>query len=549
MPVAISCLRSKSHIVFRLLGHSQPYNRSACKSRSCYSRNLFASTSRGTMVLTTAPVVEGLEPPQLWAFFSQLSSIPRPSKHEGRVIDWIKDFASQRGLQWSQDAVGNLVVKRPGSAGGEAAPPVIVQGHVDMVTEKNADTKHDFMNDPIRLVREGDWITADGTTLGADNGIGVCAALALLDCPPASKLPPIEALFTIDEETGLTGAFGLDGSLLSGRTLLNLDTEEWPEVFIGCAGGGDSVLTLPLRREAVASSMLLEVAVTGLRGGHSGVEMHEDRANAVRLAAQALEAAFVAEPQARLVAINGGDKRNAIPRECRAILAVPMRGETSVRDVISQLESDANSEFGAIETGLKVSVAPLPSGTAEVLVLPPSEAEKLLSLLLVLPHGVIKYSHVVSGLVETSSNLASVRFVDGVDGTTCCHIQCSTRSSLMPALERCRASIRRIGTLCGAEVAQDTAYPGWEPRPEAEIVQLAQKVIAEVVGRQPAVKAIHAGLECGILGEKLPGCQSVSYGPTIKGAHSPDERVQISTVKPFWEATLKIMEHLADKRD
>ncbi|KAL4521319.1 hypothetical protein Ndes2437B_g08090 [Nannochloris sp. 'desiccata'] len=467
--------------------------------------------------LALPAALEGLEPANLWSLFAELSSIPRPSKHEERVIEWLKAFAGDRKLECVQDAVGNLVIRRPGSGGGENAPPVIIQGHVDMVTEKNAETVHDFMADPIRLVRDGDWITADGTTLGADNGIGVCTALAVLNLPSDAKLPPIEALFTIDEETGLTGAFGLDGSMLKGRTMLNLDTEEWPEVFIGCAGGGDTVLTLNLSQdEAPPAAMAMEISFIGLKGGHSGVDIHEDRGNAVRMAAVAVEKALVAAPNARLVSINGGDKRNAIPRECRAVVMVPTEEVQSLKNAVAAVESDFKAEYGHREPDIRAAV---------------EEKNKRF-------------------FRETSSNLASVRPSGAVapGGQVAYRIQCSTRSSLMPALERTRGAIRRIGGLCGANIEQDEAYPGWAPQPDAEIVGLTQRTIADVAGRLPAVKAIHAGLECGIIGEKLPGCQSVSYGPTIQCAHSPDEKVQISTVKPFWDATIKLLEQLAERK-
>jgi dipeptidase D len=500
--------------------------------------------------------LEGLEPSNLWSLFAELSSIPRPSKHEEKVVDWLKAFAAERKLECVQDAVGNLVIRRPGSGGGENAPPVIIQGHIDMVTEKNSDTVHDFMADPIRLVREGDWITADGTTLGADNGIGVCTALAVLNLPSDAKLPPIEALFTIDEETGLTGAFGLDGSMLKGRTMLNLDTEEWPEVFIGCAGGGDSVLTLNLaQEEAPLSSTAFEISFIGLKGGHSGVDIHEDRGNAVRMAAVAVEKALLTAPNARLVSINGGDKRNAIPRECRAVVVVPSEEIQALKDAVAGVESDFKAEYGHREPDMHATVESASAGSSAATTgaFSPNEADRLLNLLLSLPHGVVKYSHSVPGLVETSSNLASVRpstdnTADVPAGHVAYRIQCSTRSSLMPALERTRGAIRRIGGLCGANIDQDEAYPGWAPQPDAEIVGLTQRTIADIAGRLPAVKAIHAGLECGIIGEKLPGCQSVSYGPTIQGAHSPDEKVQISTVKPFWDATVSLLEQLAERR-
>jgi dipeptidase D len=512
---------------------------------------------------SSCAAIDGLQPAALWSFFSRLSSIPRPSKHEHQVMDWIKQFAASRGLDWTQDAVGNLVVRRPGTGGGEGAPPVIVQGHVDMVTEKNAGSSHNFFQDPITLVRDGDWLRANGTTLGADNGIGVATALALLDIDPSSgiKLPPLEALFTVDEETGLTGAFGLDGSMLSGRVLLNLDTEEWPEIFIGCAGGGDSVLTLNLPTEKVLNAkhipiLSLELTVSGLKGGHSGLEIHEDRCNAVRLAAQATDEVLRSCPAARLVTITGGDKRNAIPRECRSVLVLVPENDAQddaeelksmVASVIARVEADAKAEYGSLETGLTVKCEFF-DGFSDEEFLSQDSAHRLVTLLLGLPHGVLKYSHSVPGLVETSSNLASV--INDSCGELCksFRIQCSTRSSLMPSLERSRQVIRRFGELCGATVEQGPAYPGWQPDPSAPIVSIARVAISSIAGREPEIKAIHAGLECGILGEKLPGCQSVSFGPTIKNAHSPEECVQISTVQPFWEATLLILQRLADQR-
>ena len=513
-----------------------------------------ATTTTTQMPSALPQALEGLEPPALWEIFGQLSSIPRPSKHEERVLAWLKDFAQTHNLEWVQDEVGNTIIRRPGTGGGENASPIIIQGHVDMVTEKNADTVHDFMKDPIRLVREDDWITADGTTLGADNGIGVCTALAVLQLPATTKLPPIEALFTVDEETGLTGAFGLDGSLLKGRTMLNLDTEDWPEIFIGCAGGGDSVITLDLEKEAAPTGgVLVEIAVAGLLGGHSGLNINEDRGNAVKMAAITVEAVLQAAPGAKLVSLKGGDKRNAIPRECLALLILPTDQVDVVKSAVLQIESELKSEYSPKEPELSVTLHTSSSTSLATTVITSSDTTRLLTLILTLPHGVIKYSHSVPGLVETSTNLAAVRPLSSSDDSTTSkkvayHIQCSTRSSLMPALERTRGTIRRVSGLCGAAVEQDEAYPGWTPEPDAEIVALTQHVIGQVAGKQPEVKAIHAGLECGIIGEKLPGCQSVSFGPTIRGAHSPDERVQISTVKPFWEATLKLLETLADKR-
>eukprot|EP00887_Chlorella_sp_A99_P003745 scaffold7.g3745.t1 len=563
--------------------------------------------------------LEGLEPEALWRNFALLSSIPRPSGGEARVLAALKTWAEERGLPWQQDEAGNLVVRRPGGGGGEAAPPVILQGHVDMVvTEKNDGTEHDFNADPIHLLRDGDWLTADGTTLGADNGIGVAAALAILEAPPTAKLPPIEVLFTVDEERGLSGARRLDGSLLKGRVMLNLDTEIWGEVFIGCAGCGGSVLTLDLPTELVADgSAGLALRVGGLMGGHSGINIHEDRGNAVRLTAALAEAVLAAVPGAALASIAGGDKPNAIPRECSATLVVPKAALADAALVAGKRGAELRREYGDKETGLTVTTSAV---APPAVALTAEGTQRLMDLLLLLPLGVWKKSHAMEGessflmgLVETSSNLSSVKV--SPDCPSRFRIQTRTRSSLPPALEQIQRQIKRIGRLCGAEercavassrrveagrraddaspdprplteqMELDEAYPGWAPNPSSEIVGITAAAIAEVIGHQPVLKAIHAGegaaadekrrsrgqghgrrggrvragasgagrigcvrLECGVIGEKVPGTQSVSYGPTITGAHSPDERIRISTVEPFFRATVKVLEALAARR-
>ncbi|KAL6777769.1 hypothetical protein ACKKBG_A15575 [Auxenochlorella protothecoides x Auxenochlorella symbiontica] len=493
--------------------------------------------------------LQGLQPAPLWRFFGELSSIPRPSYKEQKVLDWLKVFAEERGLAWSQDAAGNLVVRRPGGGGGEAAPTVIIQGHIDMVTEKNADVQHDFEADGIRLVRRDGWVTADGTTLGADNGIGVCAALAVLDSPPSTPLPPLEALFTVDEEVGMTGALRLDPGLLTGRVMLNLDTEDWGDIFIGCAGGGDSALTLDLPLEPLAGAAggwgARGFRLGGMLGGHSGLEIGEDRANALRLAARAAAAGLAAAPGVRLLALSGGDKRNAIPREAGFQLAAPDAGALEAATAAVRAAADAfRLEYGALETGLALTEEEV-GVEARRAGLTPAAADRLLLLLLTLPHGVIKHSHTVPGLVETSSNLASATIKRRTPESLTVELVTCTRSSLDRALEDVRQGIARLGRAAGAAVHQDAAYPGWVPEPDAPVVHAAAAAIQGVTGKAPAVKAIHAGLECGIIGQKLPGVQSVSYGPTIRGAHSPDERVEVATVAPFYEATLALLRRLA----
>jgi dipeptidase D len=498
---------------------------------------------------SSAEAVAGLEPANLWSLFGTLSSIPRPSFHEEKVVAWLKSFAEERGLEWSQDAQGNVVIRHPGTMSGKQAPPVIIQNHVDMVTEKNEDTVHDFSKDPIRLVRDGDWIKADGTTLGADNGIGACCCLAVLQTPQDSTdclLPPIEGLFTIAEEVGLVGAFNLDGSMLKGKTLLNLDTEDWPDIFIGCAGGGDTIMTLDIGTTKLpAEYCCVEIKVTGLAGGHSGLDIALDRANAVKVASEIVEFVWERIPEAQLVEIHGGDKRNAIPRECSVMVAVPQSKQQDLASLVQKCQAEYLMEYGKKEA---ISISIVKQCDADEAMVD-TDAKRLITLLLGLPHGVVKHSQALEDLVETSSNLASVKHTSINDnGSLQYTVQCTTRSSVGSALERVRRSIRRLGEYCQANIEQSAAYPGWLPTPDAEIIQLSRQAIQEVTGKDVELKAIHAGLECGILGQKIEGVQCVSFGPTIKGAHSPDEKVQISTVLPFYNATLKILERLAEKR-
>jgi len=521
-------------------------------------RTRSSMTAAGAAALSpNEQAVAALQPSQLFKFFAQLSEIPRPSKQEERVLSWLKEFAKARNLETKQDKVGNLVIRRPGSGGGEQAPTVVIQGHVDMVCEKNKDTVHDFTKDPIRLVVKGDWLHAQGTTLGADNGIGVCTALALLDMSPSTaKLPPLECLFTVDEETGLTGAFDIAPDMLEGRTMLNLDTEDWGEIFIGCAGGGDSQLQLTMPIENIgegmaSSSCQFLVNVGGLLGGHSGLMIAEGRGNALIILVRVLRR-IQAASAVRVCSLSGGDKRNALPREAQAVVVVPNADVPAVQQAIAQTVEELQAEYGLLEKDLFVRLdgpttsSPLPPNTQAMTA---DGLQRLCALLTLLPHGPLKFSHAVPGLVETSNNLASVTHSTPAEGGSPIYqVVCSTRSSVMSALEHVRGNIRECGRLVGAEVVQDQAYPGWQPNPHSAVLEVTKDVYAAQTKHQAKVGAIHAGLECGIIGAKFPGLDSVSFGPTIRGAHSPDECCQISTVEPFWQLTLGVLERLADKR-
>ena len=475
------------------------------------------------------------------------------------VLAWIKALAEARGLPWAQDATGNLVVRRPGSGGGEKAAPVCVQGHVDMVTEKRPDVAHDFDADPILLRRAPDgspWLTAAGTTLGADNGVGVAAALALLDAPSTTKLPPLECLFTTDEERGLTGASGLDAAALglTARRCLNLDTEAWGDIYIGCAGGGDAVVTLPVTRAAMDGTAIV-LSVSGLKGGHSGLEIDAGLGCALRLVGRLADATAAAAPGLRVAAAAGGGKRNAIPRDAAILALVPHADAAAALAAAEAEAAGMAAEYAETDGGLAAvaavvgapgAPAPPPPSPAAASHHPLTKAstDALLTLLTALPHGVVKMSGAVAGLVETSSNLASIKPDAAADAFL---ITTSTRSSHGPALEAVRRGIARLASAVGGTTKADAAYPGWVPAPSTPLVRLVADVLEAAVGKAPAVGAIHAGLECGILKERMGGGDWVSFGPTITGAHTPEEAVDVSTVGPFYDAVLAVLGRLADE--
>ena len=482
--------------------------------------------------------IDGLEPKLLWSIFQQICEIPRPSKHEEKILRYLKDFASERNLKYKQDSVGNLVISRPGTNGGENAKIVVIQSHIDMVCEKNSDKVHDFFKDPITMLRNGDWITADGTTLGSDNGIGVAAGLALMDQPISTPLPPIELLLTVDEETGLTGAFGLEGDLIEGRTLLNLDSEDWEEFYVGCAGGGgnDIEFIFDTTNSENTNYGFYKIALTGLRGGHSGVDIHEGRANAIQLLARILRKLI--RSGVSICSIEGGDMHNAIPRESFSTLYFDKNNREIVDQIIQGMGDLFKQEFGSIEDSIKISLDSI--NTSEN-ILTNDSAMKLITLLNLLPHGVIKMSHEVPGLVETSNNIASIRMADGSKF----EIHCSTRSSIKGSLDGIRQNITELCDAYGATCKHDEAYPGWKPDLDSEVLKIAKNVYKKMYREFPEISAIHAGLECGVIGEKVEGMDMLSFGPTIKNPHSPDECVQISTVGPFWDFLLKLMEELS----
>ena len=472
--------------------------------------------------------IHGLEPQPLWEHFYLLSRIPRCSGNEGGARDYVLKVAERNGLEHKADGAGNVVIKKPAATGYEEKPVVVLQGHLDMVCEKNRDTQHDFSRDPLILKREGDWITANGTTLGSDNGMGVAAALAVLE-EKDIKHGPIEALFTVSEETGLTGAKEMAPDMLEGRILMNMDSEEDAALFIGCAGGEDSDLSLELETKAPPPGYrAVQARVGGLKGGHSGLNIHEGRGNAIKLLARFLWKQ-APDLDLRLASMNGGSKLNAIPRDCEAVACVPAQNITRLKDAATAHDQAYKNEYSMTDPEVLLSIEE-GSFSPPVRVLTASLQNSLLNLIYSMPHGVISMSQVVPGLVETSTNLAVVR-----TGDSRISILTSHRSSTRTRLTDISDMVCVVGRQAGAEIRQGNGYPPWTPNPGSPILSAATSIYHNLFGHEPEVKAIHAGLECAIIGDKFPGMDMISFGPTISGAHSPDERVQISTVRKFWD--------------
>lgn len=467
-----------------------------------------------------------LEPAAVWKHFKAILEIPHGSGNERALGDYILKLAEANGLKAKRDEVGNVVVAKPASSGMENKPVIILQAHMDMVCEKDSETVHDFSRDPIQTRLEGEWLKAAGTTLGADNGIGVAASLALMEARDLVH-GPLEFLFTVDEETGLTGANHLQPGFLTGRLLLNLDSEEEGTFTIGCSGGGDSEIIFPVHRTESQPGLLLEVKVFGLRGGHSGLDIHLGRGNAIKILARLLDAVREKFPFA-LIQIEGGNKRNAIPREAWAHLVCEA---SHLSDLVTALENEFNlikREFRATEPEARINIKQVSEVRADPF--SPRTARGLINLLLAMPHGVLAMHREIPDLVETSSNLAIVHTEEDQ-----VQVIASSRSSVHSALVATRAMIRAIAEMAGAACRQPEGYPGWEPNLASPLLQVAKRVYLQVFGQEPQLKAVHAGLECGIIGEKFPGMDMVSFGPTIHNPHSPEEKVNLPSVSRFWK--------------
>jgi len=478
--------------------------------------------------------VSELEPEALWRHFDQILTIPRGSKKEDKIRAHIVSLAERADLDYSIDGAGNLVVRKQATAGRDDAPITILQSHLDMVNEKNSNIDHDFDSDPIQPQRDNGFVRASGTTLGSDNGIGVAAMLAVMEATNLSH-GPLELLFTIDEETGLTGAANLDSRLLEGRRLINLDSEDAGTLCVGCAGGADSRLTLPIRSESAADAgSAVEIRLHGLKGGHSGVDIHLQRGNAVQLLARALFAT-ARDTRFRLSKIEGGNMHNAIPREALAIVVTtePAGFASKLGEELTAIQE----EFHPAEPGMSFDVEPSDLPTS---VLDDASAATLLELLVGLPHGVMTMSYDIPDLVETSTNLATVR-----PGDSAYEISLSSRSSVASALTALRRKIRAIAGLANASVEEGDGYPGWKPNLESEILKATKKVHERELGSEPKIEAIHAGLECGLIGDMISGMDMVSIGPQIDFPHSPDERVDIASVGEFYKLLTATLDELS----
>ena len=479
--------------------------------------------------------IRNLKPKALWNHFADLNAVPRPSKKEERVTEFMKKFGESLGLDTYVDEVGNVIIKKPASPGMEGRKTIALQGHIDMVHQKNADTDFDFNTEGIKMYVDGDWVKARGTTLGADNGIGVAAAMTILSSSDIPH-PPIEALFTIDEATGMTGAKALKGGLLSTTMMLNLDTEDDTELTIGCAGGIDVTATTAYAEISTpAGQKAFKVIVKSLKGGHSGMEIHLGRGNANKLMNRLIYCAQ-SNFELHVATIDGGGLRNAIPRESFSIVTVAAGKADEFCTFINKMEATLKAEYATTDPELKLTckIVDVPPKVME-----PDFQENLIKAVYACPNGIYRMSPDIDGLVQTSNNVARILAANGD-----LLIQCLTRGSVDSEKMDLADAIKCTFELAGATVAFAGEYPGWEPKPEASIVKIMGDLYEEMFHKKAEINACHAGLECGILGTNYPDIEMISFGPNIRGAHSPDEKVQISSVQMFWNYLLETIKRI-----
>lgn len=481
--------------------------------------------------------MKNLEPKGLWESFYSLTQIPRPSGKRKEIADFLVNYGKSLGLETLQDEIGNVLIRKPASAGMENHPGVILQGHMDMVPQKNSDKVFDFEKDAIQAYIEdnGEWVTADGTTLGADNGIGVATAMAILADKDAVH-PPLEAFFTIDEETGMYGANDLKGGWLKGKYLLNLDSETEGELYVGCAGGIDVEATFDYQPvETEEGDIALKVELKGCKGGHSGCDIHLQRANAIKLLFRFLKDA-VANYEARLAHVEGGNMRNAIPREASAIITIPADSYQDVQDLVDRYEDLWLREYDGVETDLHFTAQEVDCPKTE---LPEDVQDFLIHAITLCPHGVYRVIPEMPDIVETSNNLAIIETKSNQIKAICL-----TRSSVESRKEELASVIHSAFALAGAKVEFSGAYPGWKPNFKSSLLKTMKETYVKEFGNEPRIVTIHAGLECGIIGSKYAGMEMISFGPTIEHPHSPDERVNIASVQKFYRYVLAALRQL-----
>ncbi len=479
-------------------------------------------------------ILADLEPKSLFRFFGEILSIPRPSKHEEKMTEYLVNWAKERNLDYESDEIGNVIIRKGATKGKENSPWVCLQSHIDMVCEKNSDKDFDFEKDAIVPKIEGEWLKADGTTLGADDGIGVATALAILDANDIEH-GPIECLFTVDEETGLSGAEALSPDVLKSRILLNLDSEDEGEIFIGCAGGIDTVARLPFDKEETPDAPAFKIMVKGLKGGHSGDDINKGLACANKLLNRILWS-LDKEMDLRLACFDGGNLRNAIAREAYATFVVAEADVELMKEIVEKFTKDLKYEFRTTEPDMEITLMEVekPEFVVDML-----SQDNLLNVLYACPHGVLAMSREIPGFVETSTNLASIKMKED-------HffITTSQRSSVESSKYAAAYRVESCFLLAGADVEHGDGYPGWAPNPDSKILKIAVDAYKKLFNKEPIVRAIHAGLECGLIGEKYPGMDMISYGPTLRGVHSPDERLEIKTVDLYWKHTLEILKNI-----
>lgn len=479
-------------------------------------------------------VLKGLKPEKVFEIFGEILSVPRPSKHEERMTKFLMDWAEKRGLEHERDEIGNVIIRKRASKGMENKAWVCLQSHMDMVCEKNGDKVFDFMKDPIEAQIVNQWLMAKGTTLGADDGIGIATTLAILDSEDIEH-GPIECLFTVDEETGLSGANALSPNLLKSRILLNLDSEDEGEMFIGCAGGVDTLAKLPFEKEETPQGAYFRISVKGLKGGHSGDDINKGLGCANKLLNRILWEADK-EMDMRLSCFNGGNLRNAIAREAYADVVIMEQESEDLKRLVEKFGEELRYEFRSTEPNLQIRIEKVakPAFVVDML-----SQDNLLNVLYACPHGVLAMSREIPGFVETSTNLASVKTEE-----THFFITTSQRSSVESAKEAAASKVESCFLLAGADVEHSDGYPGWAPNTDSHVLKVAVESYKKLFGKEPVVRAIHAGLECGLIGEKYKDMDMISFGPTLRGVHSPEERLEIATVELFWRHTLEILKNI-----